>query len=104
MSQISWEIVQGFIQNIFGKDFKLNVKNVILGTCKKKGLSDKDRKFFSCVNAQVIALLASMYYKQARVGQERMIRMMNSAINTCICLGLNKGYRTSLKRGPTYPV
>ena len=96
MRQVSWEVVQEFLQKIFEKDCKLSVKNIILGTCNRKKLDGKERKFFLCVNAQVVALLTSMYYKQAKVGQDGLIRVVNWAIDLWLCLGLNKEFRTFL--------
>ena len=80
LSQIAWEIVQELFQKMFGNDFRLNVSNIMMGKCRKKGIGGDDKKFFLCVNAQLVSLLGSLYYKCARIDQERMIRMMNYAI------------------------
>ena len=43
MSQVAWEVVQEFLQGILGKDFRLSIKNIIMGVCNKKGLDGKDK-------------------------------------------------------------
>ena len=99
MSQVAWEVVQEFLQRIFGKDFRLSMKNIIMGVCNKKGLDSKGRKFFSCVIAQMVALLARIYYRRAKVGQDGIIRLVNWGLDLCLALGWNKGFRTYMGRG-----
>ena len=90
--------MQAFLKRVFGDDFSLNVENIFLGTCKKKGLNRDDRKFFLCVNAQVVSLLATLYYKRIKIEQGRLVNLLNYALSTCLCLGWNKGYKTMLGR------
>ena len=46
------------------------------------------------MNAQMVALLASVYYKRSKVGHDGIIRFVNWGLDLCLALGWNKGFRT----------
>ena len=76
----------------------MSIKNIIMGVCNKKRLDIKGKKFFSCVIAQMVALLARIYYRRAKVGQDGIIRLVNWGLDLCLALGWNKGFRTYMGR------
>ena len=46
----------------------------------------------------MVALLARLYYRRAKVGQDGIVRLVNWGLDLCLALGWNKGFRTYMGR------